>query len=70
MEEAQRACHQALVLNPNSPEAHLEAGKIEARRGRTDLAARHFSEALRLKPDDEEARQAMNELQGSGATTK
>jgi len=40
-----------LSIKPDFAEAHNNLGLIFVKQGRTDKAIRHFSEALRIKPD-------------------
>lgn len=45
-----------LQINPDDPVVHNELGVVFANMHQVDLAIKHFSEALRLKPDFEFAR--------------
>jgi hypothetical protein len=47
---------QAIRSNPNDVEAHFQLGKFFASRSDFSAATRHFSEVLRLRPDDKSVR--------------
>ena len=40
-----------MLLNPTNAETHINLGGLLWRSGRRDEAIKHYSEALRLRPD-------------------
>jgi Flp pilus assembly protein TadD len=59
--EAISAFQEALQLNPGSAEAHLGLGKTELALGRATNATAELEEALRLSPDNEQARRLLRQ---------
>ena len=53
----------ALAKNPRQYRAHTALGLIMRKQGKPEQAMQHFSEALRLKPDDQTARENLQQLQ-------
>ena len=51
-----------LTLHVNEYDAHMSLGATLAGQGRMDEALRHFTEAMRLQPDSDEARRAAEEV--------
>jgi len=49
-------------INPDYAEAHYNLGIALAKQGRSEEATREFSEASRIRPSYQEARQALGEL--------
>jgi predicted alpha/beta superfamily hydrolase len=62
LDEAMRILRYATELNPDLPHAHSSLGRCHRLRGEIEEARRCYEEALRLAPDDAEARQALAEL--------
>jgi Flp pilus assembly protein TadD len=52
-----------LYLKPNDGNVHRELGIARARRGEKSRAAVELQEALRLTPDDADARRELRQLQ-------
>jgi putative PEP-CTERM system TPR-repeat lipoprotein len=50
--QARARFEKALELEPKSPAAHLNLGKLDLLEGRPDQAEKRFKEALRLKPGE------------------
>ena len=61
---AEAQYRQALALDPNLVEAHNNLGSLLARQGRLQEATGHFEAALRLDPDDPNARQNLALIEG------
>jgi len=59
-EEAITAFQDALKLDPNNAEAHLNLGKTEMSAGRLDVAISELQEALRLSPNNDQARRLLS----------
>src|SRR6266852_1684989 len=59
--EAIPAFQEAIRLNPNSPEAHLELGKTELAVGRVNDAIVEIEEALHLSPGNIQARRLLSQ---------
>jgi Flp pilus assembly protein TadD len=57
LEEAVAPCEQALAINPGDAAIHNNLGLALEGAGRRREAAQHYEEALRLRPDLEQARQ-------------
>jgi hypothetical protein len=55
-----------LTLHVDEYAAHLSLGATLAGQGRMDEALRHFTEAMRLRPDSDEARRAAEEVRRRG----
>ena len=53
------------TAEPSSAEAYVGLGQLHAKRGRKDRAIAMFREALRWKPDHEEAHNGLKELGAS-----
>jgi tetratricopeptide (TPR) repeat protein len=53
--EAARELSQAVILNPDSPEAHSWLGFVRLKQGQVDEAVPHLERALALRPDSAEA---------------
>jgi tetratricopeptide (TPR) repeat protein len=60
--EALKEFDEALRIDGNSAEAHFTVGSLLARMGHREEAVAHLTEALRLKPDYESAKQQLREL--------
>src|SRR5439155_19604191 len=60
--EALKEFDEALRIDGNSAEAHFTVGSLLRQMGRRDEAIAHRAEALRLKPDYEQAKQQLREL--------
>ncbi|MGD8726740.1 MAG: protein kinase [Gemmatimonadales bacterium] len=56
LEDAARACHKALELDPELPEAHSAHGLVLTQRGEHDKAQEAFETAIRLEPNLFEAK--------------
>jgi tetratricopeptide (TPR) repeat protein len=59
--EALAAFQQAIHLNPNSSEAHLQLGKTEFALSHVDEAIAKFQEALRLDPGNTQAKRLLSQ---------
>jgi Tfp pilus assembly protein PilF len=57
--EAEDAFRAALAADPSLYNGHMNLGRVLANRGKFAESAHHFREALRLKPDSAEAREAL-----------
>ncbi len=57
--EAEAGIQAALARNPDDPEHHVNVGFARLRAGQAQEAATHFAEALRLAPNNENARQGL-----------
>ncbi len=57
--ESEAQIHQRFVRDPENEHTHVAAGFAALRRGDHEGAARHFSEALRLNPASEAARDGL-----------
>jgi hypothetical protein len=55
-----------LTLHVDEYDAHMSLGATLAGQGRMDEALRHFTEAMRLRPDSGEARRAAEEVRRRG----
>jgi hypothetical protein len=64
-DEAEGYLEKAKTLEPSSAEAYVGLGQLHAKRGRKDRAIAMFREALRWKPDHEEAHNGLKELGAS-----
>ena len=60
LKEAVRFYQQALSFNPRLFESHYNLGIIYLNAGELDLARLQLKQALELRPEDENARQALN----------
>jgi tetratricopeptide (TPR) repeat protein len=60
-EEAIASFQDALKLDPNSAEAHLNLGRTEMSAGRLDAAIIDLREALRLSPNNDQARRLLSQ---------
>jgi Flp pilus assembly protein TadD len=54
--------HKALQLKPDYAEAHFNLGIIYLARSEKDLAQREFEAGLKIKPDDQKARQILRAI--------
>ena len=63
MNEALEEFMATLRLNQTDANAELNLGKVLVNLGRYDEATAHFSEALRLDPDLQEARDSIAAIQ-------
>ncbi len=59
--EAEVGIQAALARDPDDPEHHVNIGFSRLRAGDAQAAATHFAEALRLQPDNENARRGLVE---------
>jgi Tfp pilus assembly protein PilF len=64
LDEAVDAYERALTLNLSYADAHFNLARVLAAQGKTAAARRHYEEALRLRPDDAEAKAALEKLRG------
>ena len=53
---------EALRINENYPEAHCNLGRLLAQLGRKEEAQGHLRKALLLKPDYEDAKRQLGQL--------
>jgi tetratricopeptide (TPR) repeat protein len=53
--EAKAAVRHALSLDPNNSESHKTGGWTHLKAGQTNLAIEHFTESVRLNPEDQQA---------------
>lgn len=60
-EEALAHNREVLRVNPAQHLAHIYSGVILKNQGKTEAAIQHFSEAVRLKPDDPVAKKNLEE---------
>lgn len=65
-DEAVRILQYAVSLNPDLPFAHGALGRAFRAKGMKEEAIRHYEQALRLAPDDLEARRALEDLRKKG----
>ncbi|MBN2344785.1 MAG: tetratricopeptide repeat protein [Candidatus Aminicenantes bacterium] len=63
IDEAVRILRQAVAQDPALPHAHSSLGRCYRLRGMINEARRCYQEALRIAPDDAEARRALAELE-------
>ena len=63
--EAERELRALLAVNPNAAEAWMGLGVVAESQGDVGAAAQNYSRALQLRPDMQQARRALNGLQGS-----
>lgn len=61
LEESATQSDYMLAEDPESPDNHTTAGWVALQRGQREKAETHFLEALRLRADDEGARQGLKE---------
>ena len=61
--------NRALAMRPNFSNTLLNRAKANITLGNTQASIRDYEEVLRLKPDNEEAKTALNLLRGSVGTS-
>jgi cytochrome c-type biogenesis protein CcmH/NrfG len=66
-EEAVSSYRKALQIEPGNAELHYNLGVVFAAQNETTNASQEFQEALRLKPDFDDAKQQLVLLSLSGA---
>lgn len=62
LDEAQRRLQGLLALDSENAEAHTNLAVVFLRLGRVDQARAEFREALRINPQQQEARDALREI--------
>jgi Flp pilus assembly protein TadD len=62
--EAVPLLERALKLQPRNPDLHVTLGAVLLKMNRNNEAAAHFREAIKLRPDDNNAAEGLREAGG------